>query len=141
MATTLDVIIDRVRSLLVTSLSYTESQTPFSFDQQPTGAIDGAVRIVDRNQRVVGGMRYSEERFDQLEIWVARKLNNAPTSAKRFLTRDMHSITTAVVRDGHQVSGEYCVPDEGRTHETRAEAGAEYALLRMVLPVNYETEL
>jgi hypothetical protein len=141
MATTLDVITDRIRSLLVSSLGYVESQTPFSFDQQPTGNIDGATRIVDRNQRVIGGMRFSEERVDQLEIWVARKLNGEPTTAKRTLTRDMHSITAAVVRDGHQVSGEYCVPDEGRAHETRAEPGAEYALLRLVLPVNYETEL
>jgi hypothetical protein len=140
MATTLDAITDRVRSLTV-GLGYTESQTPFSFDQQPTGTIDGAIRIIDRNQRVVGGLRYSEERTDQLEIWVARKLNAEPTTAKRTLTRDMHSITAAVVRDGHQVSGEYSVSDDGRTHETRAEQGAEYALLRMVLPVNFETEL
>lgn len=140
MATTLDAITDRIRSLTV-GLGYIEAQTPFSFDLMPTGSIDGAIRIIDRNQRVVGGLRYSEERTDQLEIWVARKLNAEPTTAKRTLTRDMHSITAAVVRDGHQVSGEYSVSDDGRTHETRAEQGAEYALLRMVLPVNYETEL
>lgn len=140
MATTLDVITDRVRSLTA-ALGYTESQSPFSFEHVPTGTIDGAFRIVDRHQRVVGGFRYTEERTDQLEIWVARKLNSEPTTAKRTLTRDMHSITAAVVRDGHQVSGEYSLPDDGRTHDVRAEQGAEYALLRMVLSVNFETEL
>jgi hypothetical protein len=141
MATTLDVITDRVRSLLVNSLGFTEAQTPFSFELQPTGNIDGCVRVEDRNQRVVGGFKYSEERTDQLIVWVAKKLNGDPREAKRILTRQMHSITSAIVWDGHAVSGEYSVTDDGRSHQMQSPNGAEYAVLQIVVPVNYETEL
>jgi hypothetical protein len=140
-ATTLDVVTDRVRSLAV-GLGYVETQTPFSFDLQPVGAIDGAFRVLDSGaQRIVGGFKYSEVRIDRLTIYVGRKLAGTPTQAKRLLTRDMHSLTAAIVRDGHETSGEYAVPDDGRVHEIRAEAGAEYAVLQMTVPVDYESQL
>jgi hypothetical protein len=141
-ATTLDVVTDRVRSLLVTApFAYIEAQTPFSFDQQPVGAIDACFRIVDAgSNKVTVGFAYSETRVDRLDIWVARKFAGDPTAAKRTLTRDMHSITAAIARDGEQISGDYCL-DDGRAHVIRADPGAEYAVLQLTVPVNYEAQL
>lgn len=142
MAQTVDTIINRVRSLCVsTPFNFTEAQTPFSFSQQPNGEIDGCFRITDRNQRTIGGFNYSEVRIDQVQIWVARRFNGEPTATKRILTRDMHSITAAVMRDGLQHGGDYAVEDDGRTYEIRADDGAAYAVLQLVLPVNYESQL
>lgn len=138
--TTLDVIVDRVRSVCGT-LGLIESAEPFSFKQQPTGAIDGCFRIVDRSQQVIGGFNFTEERTDQVQIWVAKKYAGDPTSAKQVLTQQMHSVTAAVTRDGHVTSGDYSIPDAGRAYEIRADQGAEYAVLQLTLPVNYETTL
>jgi|SRR6476660_2242895 len=138
--TTLDVIVDRVRSVCG-GLGLTESAEPFSFKQQPTGAIDGCFRIVDRSQSVIGGFRFLEERTDQLVIWVAKKYAGQPMEAKQVLTRQMHSLTVAVTVDGAVTSGDYSVPDQGRAYEIRADQGAEYAVLQLTLPVNYETIL
>jgi hypothetical protein len=139
-ATTLDVIVDRVRSVCGT-LGLIESAEPFSFKQQPTGAIDGCFRIVDRSQRIIGGMNYTEERTDQVVIWVAKKYAGEPTAAKQVLTRQMHSLTAAVTYDGHITSGDYSIPDDGRAYEIRADQGAEYAVLQLTIPVNYETSV
>lgn len=141
MSTTLDAIVDRARSVTA-ALGYHEAQTPFDFSLQPDGAIDTCFRIVDSGaQRIVGGFRYSETRVDRITVWVARKYAGEPTQAKRLLTRDMHSITAGIVRDGHEDSGEYAVPDDGRVHEIRAEPGATYAVLQMTVPVDYESQL
>lgn len=138
--TTLDVIVDRVRSVCV-SLNLIEAAEPFSFRQQPTGAIDGCFRIVDRSQQVIGGFNFTEERTDQVVIWVAKKFAGDPTTAKQVLTRQMHSLTSAVTHDGHVASGDYSIPDTGRAYEIRADQGAEYAVLQLTIPVNYESVL
>jgi hypothetical protein len=139
-ATTIDEIVDRIRSVLVASpFEYVESQSPFDFTQQPVGSIDGAFRVIDRGTpRVKGGFRYSEDRTDSVQIWVAKKFAGEPVNARRTLSRAMSSISVAVTRDGHDTSGEYVVPDDGRSYEIRAEQGAEYAVLQFTLPVNYE---
>lgn len=142
MATTLDVIGDGVRSLLVsTPFTYVESQSPFDFDMQPVGGIDGCFRLGDAgSNRVIAGFRFSETRQDRLQIWVARKFAGEPTQVRRILTQDMHSITAAVARYGEQTSGDFCLVD-GRQHEIRADAGSEYAVLQLTVPVDYETQL
>jgi hypothetical protein len=53
----------------------------------------------------------------------------------------MHSLTAAVAYDGHLGGGDYAVPDDGRVHEIRTEPGAEYAVLQMTVPVDYESQL
>jgi hypothetical protein len=143
MATTLDVIADRVRSILAAApFEFQEAETPFSFDLQPDGGIDRCFRLVDAGaNRIVGGFSYSETRVDRSQIWVARRYDGDAKAAKRLLTRDMHSITAAMVRDGHAISGEYAVTDDGRLHELRADPGAEYAVLQLTVPVDYESQL
>jgi len=142
MAQTLDAIMDRVRSLCVGDpFAFVEAQTPFSFAQQPVGEIDGCFRIVDRSgPRVKGGFSYSETRVDMVDIWVAKRFDSDPTQAKRVLTRQMHSLTAAVVRDGHENGGDYAVEDD-RQHRIQAEDGAAYAVLQLSIPVNYESQL
>jgi hypothetical protein len=82
MATTLDVIADRVRSILAAApFEFQEAETPFSFDLQPDGGIDRCFRLVD------------------------------------------------------------AVTDDGRLHELRADPGAEYAVLQLTVPVDYESQL
>lgn len=143
MPTTVDAIGDRVRSLLVGSpFTFVEAQSPFNFDLQPDGSVDQCFRVTDRGaQQIIGGFQYSETRVDLIEVWVARKFDAEPTTARRLLTRDMHSIAAAIVRDGHEDGGDYSVEDAGRAHEIRVEAGAEFAVLQMRVPVNYESQL
>ncbi len=138
--TTMDVIVDRVRSVCVT-LGLIEAAEPFSFKQQPTGAIDGCFRLVDRSQGVIGGFNFTEERTDQVQIWVAKKYAGDPGAAKQVLTQQMHSLTSAVAYDGHVSSGDYSIPDSGRSYVIQADQGAEYAVLQLTMPVNYESQL
>ncbi len=141
MSTTLDAIVDRVSSVAA-GMGYTEAVTPFSFDQQPVGTIDQCIRILGGGQTPPkGGFRMSEVRIDRVTIWVARKYAGEPRTVTRVLTRDMHSLTAAIMTDGLITSGEYAIPDEGRVHEIRAEPGAEYAVLQMTVPVDYESQL
>lgn len=140
---TLDVIVDRVRSVLVGDpFVYGESVTPFSFDLSPQGQFEGGVcRIEHRPGKVIGGVRRSEERTDQIEVWVARMHDGEPVRAHRLLTRDLQSITAAVVSDGHFNGGDYALADDGRGHEIRTQESWAYSVLRVTLPVNYETEV
>lgn len=138
--TTLDAICDGTRSLL-TTLGYVEAVSPFDFDMQPTGNLDACFRVTDAGtNRATAGFRFSETRVDRLVIYVARKFAGEPVTAHRVLTRDMHSITAAVARYGEETLGEFCL-DDGRAHEIRAGKGAEYAVLQLTVPVNYEAQL
>jgi hypothetical protein len=132
-----------VRSLLVVEpFRFAESTTPFSFDRSPSGQFrQGLARVDTRSQRVVGGIRFSEERTDLLEVWVARMHDADPVRAHRSLVRDMSSIRAVVVRDGHQNGGDYAVSDDGAAHELRTQEGWAYSVLRVTLPVNYDMEL
>lgn len=143
MATTDDAIVDRVRSLLQAApFAYVEAQSPFDFTTQPAQAIEGAFRVVDRgSQRVTAGFAFSETRVNRLEIFVARRLGVDPKIARRQLSRDATSITAAVCREGEQIWGEFCVETDGRQHEIRTEQGAEFAVLQLTVPVNYEAQL
>jgi hypothetical protein len=49
-------------------------------------------------------------------------------------------LRAAVIRDG-LLSGEYIVPDGEAGWAPEQELGREYAVLRMTLPVNYETSV
>lgn len=135
-----DVLRDRVSSVCA-GLGYTQAQTPFSFELQPSGHVDEVFRVEGEAYQVRGGFNYTEERTDILSIWVARKHHAEPTEMYRRLTRDVSSIRAAVVRDGCQVSGEYTVPDEGWEWAIQRETGNGFAVLQLALPVNYETTL
>jgi hypothetical protein len=141
-ALTVDQIVDRVRSICAGApFSLAEAPAWDSFDLVPSTR-DGVFRIPPPSSQVVRE-RFSmaEERTESLQIWVARKVNGDHAGIRRTLLRDVHSLTSAVVRDGLLVSGDYVVPDEGRGHSIGAPEGKDYAVLRLTLPVNYEAQL
>jgi hypothetical protein len=140
---TSDAIVDRVRSICASPpFSFAEAADWDSFDLQPTTNIDGVFRVPPTSsQSVRGGFSYTEDRTDTLQVWVARKHGQDFDTARRTLLRDVHSLTSAIVRDAHQVSGEFGILDEGRGHAIRRDAGAEYLLVSLSLPVNYEFQL
>lgn len=143
-ALTLDAIVDRVRSVCASEpFSFGEAVSWATFDLQPATHLDRVFRIPPpSSQRVVGGMNFSEDRTDSMQIWVARKIGQDYATVRRTLLRDMHSLTAAVVRDGAVNGGDYHVPDEGRGHAVTPDGpGREYLSLRLTLPINYETQL
>jgi len=131
---------DRVSSVVARDpFGFLLSQTPFSFDLQPAGEIDRVFRIESESAGVVGGFNYSETRTDLVQIWVARAYQADPEATYRSLVTDASSLRAAVIRDAHQISGEYLVPDEGAGVSVQREAGRAFAVLRVTVPVNYET--
>lgn len=134
----LDVIRDRVTSLCVSDpFGFIPTATPFSFELQPTGTIDTAFRVTADMGAVRGWLNYTEERTDPVQIWVARKQTSEPQVTYRQLLTDASALRAAVIRDG--LSGDYDVPDGGASAVIQYEAGKEYAVLRLTVPINYET--
>lgn len=140
--TTLPAIVGRVSSVLASApFRFTRSQTPFDFDQQPTGLIDQTYTVEGEAGTATGGFRYTETRIDRVRIGVARHLAGDATTAYDRLLTDATSIVAAVTRDGAQLGGDYDVADEGRTVRVDHDAPTEFAVLRLVLPVDYEVQL
>jgi len=139
---TSDAIVDRVRSLCVGEpFGFTEATAWHTFDLQPTTNIDKCFRILPPNsQSVLGGFDFYEDRVDSMQIWVSRKHGNDWVGVRRALLRDVHSLTSAVMRDGSD-SGDYAVLDQGRGHSVLVDKGLEYVSLRLTLPINYEISL
>ena len=141
-ANLLATIASRVASICAaTPFSLRRTQEPFSFDLQPTGGIDQAFRIEAADLSVQGGSNYSETRIGQLRIFLARKQTATPTVVYTALCTDAQSLTAAVTRDGVTGGGDYDVPDQGRGFVVQHDVGKEYAVLRLILPVNYEAQL
>lgn len=139
MAELVTTIRDRVTSLLVASpFEFVEAVTPFSFELQPTGAIDEVFRIEVEPRTFQGSFSYRGVQVDTLVIWLARKQGPDQKATYRAQLADVDSITAAVIRDGAEDGGDYAVPD-GRTYSLQRVPGAEYAVMRLGLPVDYET--
>ena len=137
-AQTIDAIRQRVASVCAGApFDFLQAEDPFSFDLQPTGVIDGVFRLESEGGSVIGGFNYSEERTDPVRIWVARKQAADPETCYVQLQREATSLRAAVIRDGLTSGGDYGVPDGGGSIILR-EAGKEYAVLRLTIPVNYE---
>jgi len=141
-ALTADQIVDRVRSLCAGPVfGLTEAVSWTSFDLQPDGNIDGVYRIPPpSSQRSIGGFAFTEDRTDVLQIWIARKHHMDTNAARTRLLQDVHSLTAAVMRDGHTSGGDYGVLDEGRGHAIAEVPRADYLTLRVTLPINYDCQ-
>lgn len=141
-ANLLATIAQRVGSLCAGApFAFVQTQEPFSFDLQPTGVIDQAFRIEHSDVSAQGGTNFSEVRLGQLRIFIARKQKGAPQSAYTLLSTDAQSLTSAVMHDGVTGGGDYDVPDQGRGFSIQHDAGKEYAVLRLTLPVGYEAQM
>lgn len=139
MAQTVDVIRDRIASVCASApFAFHQAATPFDFELQPTGLIDGVFRLTTEAGSVIGGFNYSEERTDMVDIWVARKQNADPQAAYRQLLIDASSLRAAVIRDGVSNGGDYHVPADGAGVSVQHDPGREYAVLKLTIPVDYE---
>lgn len=138
MATTREAMHRQITSLCI-GAGFVRAQTPFDFDQQPTGLVDGAFRVTVDAGPPVGGFGLTETRTDTVVVWVARKHKADPWEAYDALLTDCSSLTMLVVRDGIQ-GGEYAVPD-GTSLGIEHENGREFAVARLGVPVNYEVQL
>jgi hypothetical protein len=135
-----DTIRDRIASVCAgTDFGFTRAQTPFSFELQPSGSIDEVFRIETEANQVIGGFNYSEERTDLMHIWLARKHHADPEVTYDQLLIDATSLRAAIIRDGCQDSGEYSIPAQGAEATIAREPKSEFAVLRLTVPVNYET--
>lgn len=143
MATTLDVIIDRVRSLCCSSpFVLAEAVSSEDFTKQATGRGDQVFRVKARGGQARGQMSYVEERTDSVDLEVIRAINADYDGTRRRLLKDATSLTAAIIRDGHVWSGgEYTVPDGGRSQDVIGQQGASFLTLRLTLPVNYEVQI
>jgi len=135
-------ILDRVRALVTAApFNLVETPEPFSFDRGPAQLESDRVRVELTSAEVVGGFAYSEQRTDDLDIWVARVVDVAdPRASYAGLLTLANSLTSAVVRDGCGV-GDFAVPDAGRRVEIAQPEGAAYQVLRLTVPVDYMTDL
>lgn len=141
MATQCDVVRDRIASVCAGApFEFVEAETPFDFKLQPTTQIDQVFRLTCVSDHVIGGFNYTEERTDHVEIWVARKQSAAPQATYDALLTDASSLRAAVIRDGATGGGDYLVPD-GAAFSLQHDAGKEYAVLRLTMPINYEAVL
>lgn len=136
----LDALRDRVTSVCAGDpFRFVPTDSPFSFDLQPTGAIDAAFRVTAEMGAVTGGFNFSEIRTDPVVIWLARKRTAEPQVMYRQFLTDVSSLRAAVIRDGLTGGGDYDVPDAGASAVIRDDPGKEYAVLRFTVPINYET--
>lgn len=141
---TLDGIVDRVRSLCMAApFDYVESARLDRFEWDPSQVFGdvSVFRVETVSQPPVGGTSYTEERTDLLTVTVGRAVNADYDECRRVLTRSAHSLTSAIVRDGAQTSGEYTVPDQGATARIEPDPTQAYLALRLTLPVNYMAQL
>lgn len=142
MATTPDVLIGRVRSLLVSApFYYREAVSSEDFMLQGIGSSDAVFRVKLDGGISVGGFAYSEDRTDTLTVEISRHIAGDYLVTTNALVTDCNSIVAAIVRDGHETSGEYAVPDNGRRWETLASEGASYLTMRLTMPLNYEAQV
>ena len=141
----IDTIVDRVRSICIGApFGLTEAERWDTFEAQPDTNIDRVFRIPPpASQSVIGEFGFVEDRVDTMQVWIARKHQQDFPAVRRALLQDMHSLTSAVVRDGAQTSGEYAVLDEGRGHSIGEEnlSAQDYVTLRVSWPINYEIQL
>lgn len=139
MATTHDAIVDRVRSICAAApFEWTESVSSEAFTYQGIGSANQVFRVQARGGSALGGTGYTEERTDSLDVEVIRPINADYDTTRRALFRDVNSLIAAIIRDGHQTSGEYTVPSSGRSHSVSGQPGASYLTARLTLPINYE---
>jgi hypothetical protein len=141
MPTTRVSLLNRLNSLCAAApFSLTQAKSPFDFGLQPSGTINQCFRIEAAKQGVIGGLNYSSEDTDEFTIWIARKENAEPQAAYRALVTDVTSLTAAIVRDGSTGGGDFSVPDGGGV-SFQHDNGLAYAVARLVIPINYETQL
>lgn len=140
MATTEDVIVDRVRTILMQQLHFSEARGR-DFSLTPLGATDKRFIVSYAGGLPVGGFAFREEAQGRLVIELVRPTNANSAEATRKLYQDAREVLTAIVHDAAVMSGEYAIDDADRALELSAPAGASYQVLRLTVGVNFEAVL
>jgi hypothetical protein len=144
MATTLDAIVDRVRSLcLGPPFEFVESARLDRFDWDAAQQFEDVslFRVETVSQPARGGTSFTEERTDLVTVTVGRAIHGDYDATRRALLRCSHSLSAAIVRDGAAESGIYTVPDGGFASRVDADPTTAYLAMRLTLPVNYMAQL
>jgi hypothetical protein len=87
-----------------------ETDDPFSFDQQPQSAIEGAYRIEAELKRQEGYLGMACLETWAITVWAARRAGRSPGTVRDALTVLVSSLTSALNRDA-LASGEYGVAE------------------------------
>jgi hypothetical protein len=141
-AQTIDLIRARVTSLLTrVPFAFVPSPVPFDFKRLPAMLIDGSFCLESESAGVTGGCSFTETRVDLLHVAIARHQEGQPDACYQALLADCASVTSAIVRDGAILGGDYDVRDEGRGFRVLHEPGRAFSVLRLTLPVDYEAQL
>jgi hypothetical protein len=136
-----DVLVNRIRSVVCTSpFRLVEATDPFTFATVPQTAINGCVRITLDGMTARAGFSYSEERLDEVGVFVARTTGEDAGTTVRSLYALATSLTAAIVRDGCG-AGDYAVGDQGRRATVQRDPAASFHVLRLTLPVSYMLSL
>lgn len=134
-----DELVDRVRDVCIAN-GYTEA-VGADFTRQPTGTItDGAFTVGLSGTAARGGMNFTEEARATIQVAVVRPLDDDYQQARRQALQDGRTLLEDITRDGAVTSGEYAVED-GRALTVETPRGANYVLLRLSVPVNFEAQL
>lgn len=142
MPTTLDAVLDRVRSVChAAPFAYRESGRLDRFEWDPALGFDVPIyQIGAVSQSTRGGTSFSEERTDLVTLTVGRMIDADYDVCRRRLHRDAASLTGAIIRDGAE-SGIYSVPDVGgNQRRVEADPTAAFLTLRLNVPVTYEAQ-
>jgi hypothetical protein len=140
MATTEDVIVDRVRTVLMGTLGFQEA-VGRDFSRTPIGATDKRFIVTFAGQPPIGGFAFNEEARGRIVVDIARPTNNNSPEVTRKLYQDARAVVRAIVRDAAEDSGEYAIEDTDRSLELIAPDGSSYQVVRVTLPVNFEATL
>lgn len=132
-------ILNAVRSLCAGSPFYLkEAPEPFDFDRVPTTKIDECFRAATETTGHIAGMDYSEERFDTLTIWVARRTTPDVQTAYAAMHTLVNSLSAALVRAA--TVGDFVVLED-RASAVQAPQGAGYVVGQMTQSVSYMVEV
>lgn len=132
-------ILNRVRSLCVAApFNLVEAPEPFDFDRVPTTKIADCFRVTTDTTQVVAGLSYSEERFDTLTVWVARRATPDVRETYQGMHTLINSLTAALVRAG--TAGDFTVTDDRGT-EIQNPQGSGVVVGQLTQGVSYMVEV
>ncbi len=137
MATTEYAIVDAIRAT-VAAAGYAEA-VGFDFGKAPSLSVERAFVVRYEADTPIGGWNYSEEARGRVTVALARAVNGDYQTARRAAWTDQRDLVNAIVRAG--TTDGYAVEDAGRTALVEAPKGANYLVLTLTLPVNFEAAL
>jgi hypothetical protein len=116
-----------------------ETDDPFSFDQQPQTAIDGAYRIEAELVRQEGYLGMHCLETWGVTLWTAKRAGRTPGTVRESLTVAISSLTAALHRDALAAADYDVVEVEGDVQYPDGEA--EYLVGRVSAQVEFDRSL